>query len=94
MRSSRVLAVLALSRSLLACESSTPPTCLPDASDCPEARDGSALADANVVVPDAGTGDFDAGSEPPPPACKGQLELCSSLTECCTPYACTNGTCR
>lgn len=35
---------------------------------------------------------FDAGVTPPP-TCKGLFELCSGQ-ECCSPYTCSNGTCR
>lgn len=64
--------------------------------ECIAALDGGAPPDgAPAVNPDGSIIDpipFDAGVTPAP-TCKGLFELCSGQ-ECCSPYLCTNGTCR
>ncbi len=92
---SRALSFVVVSAGLLACAPSAAPACDADASDCPEARDGGSPADAEVLSPDGGSIiDFDAGTGTGTPACRNQFELCSSPADCCTPYACSGGTCR
>jgi hypothetical protein len=83
----------------IACDESTDtpdPTCEPNEPCVPP--DGGAPPDGASPVPpsnDSGFVDpapFDAGTTTNP-TCKGLFELCSGQ-ECCSPYACTNGTCR
>ena len=82
----------------IACDESTDnsdPSCQPDGGDCVVDLDAALPDGAPPPSNDSGIVDpapFDAGTTPAP-TCKGLFELCSGQ-ECCSPYGCTNGTCR
>jgi hypothetical protein len=78
-----------------ACDETTEPTCTPE-NDCAAPADGGSIPDGAVQTSTddgAPPPPFDAGVVSPQPTCKGLFELCS-FQECCSPYGCTNGTCR
>jgi len=90
-----VVALVSL-RAFVACDDTSEPDCRDDA--CAAVQPDSSTNDGAPFQPtDDGSGlpppdPFDAGTTTTP-SCKGLFELCSA-TECCSPYGCTNGTCR